>query len=30
MPSDKIESLKKAFLRLQEIANEENKDPFAN
>ena len=28
MPSDKIESLEKAFLRLQEIAKEENKDPF--
>jgi len=28
MPSDKIESLQKAFLRLQEIAKEENKDPF--
>lgn len=28
MSSDKIESLKKAFLRLHEIAQEENKDPF--
>jgi hypothetical protein len=30
MPSDKIESLRKAFLRLSEISKEENKDPFQN
>jgi hypothetical protein len=30
MPSDKIASLEKAFLRLSEIAKEENKDPFQN
>lgn len=28
IPENKIESLKKAFLRLSEIAKEENKDPF--
>ncbi len=30
VPTDKVESCKKAFLRLVEIAKEENKDPFAN
>jgi hypothetical protein len=28
LPSDKFDSLSKAFLRLSEIAKEENKDPF--
>jgi hypothetical protein len=28
VPSEKFESIKKAFLRLSEIAKEENKDPF--
>ena len=28
VPSEKFESMKKAFLRLSEIAKEENKDPF--
>lgn len=30
IPKDKLESMKKAFLRLSEIAKEENKDPFEN
>jgi hypothetical protein len=30
LPSDKIESFKKACIRLSEIAKEENKDPFQN
>lgn len=30
VPTDKVESCKKALLRLSEIAKEENKDPFAN
>lgn len=30
IPLEKKESIKKAFLRLSEIAKEENKDPFAN
>lgn len=30
IPNDKQESIKKAFLRLSEIAKEENKDPFKN
>jgi lysophospholipid acyltransferase (LPLAT)-like uncharacterized protein len=30
IPKDKIESCKKAILRLAEIAKEENKDPFVN
>jgi hypothetical protein len=30
LPFDKIESFKKACLRLAEIAKEENKDPFQN
>ncbi len=30
VPKDKIESCKKAILRLAEIAKEENQDPFAN
>lgn len=30
IPKEKFESMKKAFLRLAEIAKEENKDPFAN
>jgi phosphoribosylpyrophosphate synthetase len=30
IPIDKYESLKKAFMRLAEIAKEENKDPFQN
>jgi hypothetical protein len=30
IPSNKAESFKKACIRLSEIANEENKDPFAN
>ncbi len=29
-PAEKMESMKKAFLTLSEIAKEENKDPFAN
>ena len=30
LPNDKVESCKKAILRLAEIAKEENKDPFKN
>ena len=30
LPSEKFDSLSKAFLRLSEIAKEENKDPFQN
>jgi hypothetical protein len=30
IPTEKKESIKKAFLRLSEIAKEENKDPFQN
>ena len=30
IPTDKLESCKKAFLRLSELAKEENKDPFKN
>lgn len=30
VPANKAESIKKAFLRLAEIAKEENKDPFVN
>jgi hypothetical protein len=30
LPSEKFESIKKACLRLSEIAKEENKDPFQN
>lgn len=30
VPTDKIQSIEKAFLRLKEIAKEENKDPFEN
>lgn len=30
VPQSKAESIKKAFLRLHEIAKEENKDPFAH
>jgi len=30
IPKGKFESIKKAFIRLAEIAKEENKDPFQN
>lgn len=30
IPAEKIESFKKACIRLSEIAKEENKDPFQN